>query len=259
MTRNELLMEKYEDALFAILMDQVAEEEGKLLLEENERLKENPEAGVSEMLDRRCHRTIKHAFSKEKRKVASRATYRVLSKVAIAATIGILLFTTAFAAFPEVRVKTLNLLIEVSDVATSLTFGDGSSGVSTRDNKNASSGSIQLLNGYSLPEVPEGFILNDEGSNSRSAWVEYSGEEDTSIYLCIESAQSSTLNVDTENAQSVESIQIHGYEGLMIEKSSSIHIVWGDTDQEKFIQIICNGLEKNIVLQIADEIKYVIN
>ncbi len=39
MTNHERLTEQYEDALFALLADSVAEEEGKQALELNERLK----------------------------------------------------------------------------------------------------------------------------------------------------------------------------------------------------------------------------
>ena len=44
MTKREQLIEQYEDALFALLMDSVAEEEGKQALELNERLKADPAA-----------------------------------------------------------------------------------------------------------------------------------------------------------------------------------------------------------------------
>lgn len=39
MTRREKLQEQYEDALFALLMDDLAVEEGKKAYEENKRLK----------------------------------------------------------------------------------------------------------------------------------------------------------------------------------------------------------------------------
>ena len=39
MTRREQLQEQYEDALFALLMDDLAAIEGQAALEENERLK----------------------------------------------------------------------------------------------------------------------------------------------------------------------------------------------------------------------------
>ena len=43
MTRREMLMEQYEDALFALIMDEVAEVEGQKAIEENQRLKESGE------------------------------------------------------------------------------------------------------------------------------------------------------------------------------------------------------------------------
>ena len=46
MTRREELQEAYEDAMFALLMDYVAESEGKKALEENRALQEDPDAEV---------------------------------------------------------------------------------------------------------------------------------------------------------------------------------------------------------------------
>ena len=42
MTRREELQEAYEDAMFALLMDYVAESEGEKALEENRVLQEDP-------------------------------------------------------------------------------------------------------------------------------------------------------------------------------------------------------------------------
>lgn len=61
--RHEQLLENYEDALFSLFMERVAEEEGKRLLEENERLKHNPDAAVPKELDERCHKTIASFFT----------------------------------------------------------------------------------------------------------------------------------------------------------------------------------------------------
>ena len=44
MTRREELQEAYEDAMFALLMDYVAESEGKKALEENRALQKDPDA-----------------------------------------------------------------------------------------------------------------------------------------------------------------------------------------------------------------------
>jgi len=51
MNRRDELRERYEDALFAFLMEDVIETEGKKMLEENERLKQDPLAAVPEAVD----------------------------------------------------------------------------------------------------------------------------------------------------------------------------------------------------------------
>lgn len=58
MTHHEKLVERYEDALFALMMEDVAETEGEKLQELNEQLKCDPAAEIPEELDERCIRTI---------------------------------------------------------------------------------------------------------------------------------------------------------------------------------------------------------
>lgn len=54
MTKHEKLQEQYEDALFALLMEEFAVEEGKSALEENERLKRDPTFDVPPDVRQRC-------------------------------------------------------------------------------------------------------------------------------------------------------------------------------------------------------------
>lgn len=58
MTRREMLMEQYEDALFALIMDEVAEVEGQKAIEENQRLKESGELVIPKEVSQRCQRVI---------------------------------------------------------------------------------------------------------------------------------------------------------------------------------------------------------
>lgn len=66
MKSREQLQEKYEDALFALMMNYVTEAEGKRLRAENEALKQDPTAQVPEHLDQRCLQTIRQSFLKKK-------------------------------------------------------------------------------------------------------------------------------------------------------------------------------------------------
>ena len=58
MTRRERLLEQYEDAFFALMMEDVMVREGARLESWNRRLLEDPAAAVPESLDRRCLQAI---------------------------------------------------------------------------------------------------------------------------------------------------------------------------------------------------------
>ena len=63
MTQKEQLWENYEDAVFAILMDAVAEQEGEKGLQLMEELEHDPSAQVPEEVQRRAEKTIRKAFA----------------------------------------------------------------------------------------------------------------------------------------------------------------------------------------------------
>ena len=248
MTRHDELYENYEDALFALLMAEIAEEEGKRYLEENERLNNDPDAEVPESLDRKCRKIIKREFDKKNRYEAFRVARKVLNIVAIVALVSMLLFTTAYALVPEARIRILNMLIEVSDVATSLTFG-GNTGDITSITPDDS------YFGYTIPVAPEGFSTTDKGSSRQSVWVTYEDANGSEISFYISGGLTSELSVDTEDADSVEQILIHGYEGLLIVKGERIHVVWGDTDQNKFVNVICTNTDVDTVISLANNMR----
>jgi hypothetical protein len=173
------------------------------------------------------------------------------------------LFATAFAASPELRVKTLNLLIEVSDVATTLKLGDGQD-MTGENRENVSATDGQTLYGYRLPEIPQGFSLDYTNDFSSGADIQYSNDTGATIYVYAGTANGGGMNVDTEDA-SVENITIHGYEGLLIEKqfdagdgtiANSIMLVWGDTDEDTFVTIDCINLDRETAWELAEGIEF---
>ena len=258
MTRREKLQENFEDALFALLMEEVAEQEGQRLLEENERLKRDPENAVPPEVDWRCLKTIKWAFAKTQRRAAGHTAYRVFRQAAMVAVVGMLLFATAFAAFPEIRVKTLNLLIEVSDVATSMTMEETPE-PSEDPNFPAEGSSMTsegILRGYQIPAVPEGFALVDSKNGKVSSSLRYENEDGAMSIFDIVAAEGTTHNVDTEDAD-VTPITIHGHEGLFIKEGDRITITWGDTDQITFVTVHCNRISEEDAVALANEIIYI--
>lgn len=168
MTRREMLMEQYEDALFALIMDEVAEVEGQKAIEENQRLKESGELVIPKEVSQRCQRVIARKTAEKDLKRFGKGFGRVVTKVAVVALMGMLLFTTAFAASEDFRVKTLNFVMEVFDDRTEIKF------VPEDKSSNASSAVPQITAGW----LPEGFELMEQGEDTFGGWYEYANTED---------------------------------------------------------------------------------
>lgn len=131
MKKHERLLEEYEDAYFALLMEEVAKKEGERLEALNEALQSDPEAVVPESLDKRCMETIRRHFAHQQRRSALRKTGKVLRLVAVLMAVTVLLFTTAFAVSEEFRVATLNLMLTITEEYTqfSIKASDGTGGI----------------------------------------------------------------------------------------------------------------------------------
>lgn len=255
-TRREQLQENIEDAIFALLMEDLAEQEGKRLVEENEQLKQDSSAKVPDALDKRCRKIIRQAYSRERRHEVGRVLHRILANAALAAMVCILLFVSAFAAVPEVRIMTLNLLIEVSDVSTSLRLTGVDNDPIAQNGNSSKTDDVQTLWGYRLPEIPDDYEVVYENSSDWATDLWYGrGDESLIKFNISKASETLELDVDTENAE-VEKIQIHGYDGLLTEKGNRIDIIWGDTDQNNFVSITCTGIDQNTALDFAKEMEY---
>ncbi len=254
MNRREQLQEAYEEALFALLMEDVIEDEGKRLLEENHRLQQDPSAAVSDKVNERCVKTIKKAFAKERRREAGKVTYRAFSKLSLVAMLCILLFATAFAASPQLRVATLNLLIEVSDVSTELSFTDGGA-EQPHDHETDAPVGVYTFGGYTIPAAPEGLSLTAHSQTRRSLYIQYANDADNAISVKITAMSESSYAVDTEDAQTVEKIEFLGFQGILIEKNDNTQLVWGDTEQNVFVEILGIGFDQEEVLRFASGIQ----
>ena len=253
MTKRERLLEEYEDSLFALIMDEFAEEEGKRLLEENERLKQDSNASIPIETNKRCLRTITKAFSRKRNQEIRTIFSKAFKNVAVFVLVFITIYGTAYAAFSEVRVQTLNFLIATSDVSTRLTLG------SVGDRPDSIGADGKNLHGYKIPNLPNQFVLESEAFSRKSSWVEYVDEDDSNIRInfSVTLGNGTVLNIDSEDANDVQKIEIHGFEGLLIEKEGRIDIVWGDTDHNLLVSVFSNGIDRETVISYAESVTYI--
>lgn len=240
MTRREQLQERYEDALFALLMDEVATSEGEKLWEENERLKNDPDAEIPEEITKRGIQTIRRHFAKQKARAAGLFTIKAFSKVTMAAGIAAILFTGAFAASETVRVNTLNLIVEVFDESTDFHF---------------SSSSNSDIHHLVAEWVPEGYTLEDQGKDNAGEWLRYTKSEEESIDIWSTIGTGTTLSIDTENAET-QNVEIQGYIATLVLKENTTQIVWALPNGSAFISLIGSGVSGEDLIHVANQLNY---
>ena len=244
MTRREMLMEEYENALFALLMDEVAESEGRKAIEENERLKERGEPVISDTSRQRCMKTIARKTTQQDVKRYGRAASRVITKVAVAVLVAMLLFTTAFASSEDFRIKTLNFVIDTFDDRTKLSLV---------------SGEALDVSQTAVPEItvgwlPEGFVLTDEGRTDASAWCQYEESGGAMVSVLLMELTAGGVNFDTETAEMVV-ITVQNTEAYIIQDLEVTQILWRLTEKADWL---CTVTGRNIdvesLLEIAESV-----
>lgn len=243
MTRRELLQEQYEDALFALLMDDLAIEQGKAALEENEKLKLNPAAAVPLPLQQRSLKLISNYYSKQHFYTIRRTCYKVLNKVAIVALVSMLLFTTAFAASPSFRLNALNLMIDAFDDRTNLQL-------SAENIDNQSSTDYEIV----VDWLPAGYELSSYSSDSRSSRYFYQSQDGEIVQISIAFKDGMIVSIDTEEAD-VESITVQDIAALLSQKDSSYQIAWADEQAGVLWTIYGEGISKSDIIKIAENVR----
>lgn len=243
MKSREELRSDYEEALFAMIMDEIMDLEGEALIAERERLALSEEFEISDELNKRCISAINDAFTAKKKETRRLKTRKVLRTVLVAAVVMCILFTTVYASVPAVRRATDEMMTALSGVCARLVFGDAV---------------VYVNNGhYVFSEIPKDFGVVEEGEGDGTKWCLYSNQRST---LMIEVNYASGFNeecVDLEDADVVENIVFDVYEGVYVLKDDRIHIALHDVKRDNMILITSHRMDDDFVIDIAKEIKYI--
>lgn len=240
MNRQERLREQYEDTLFAVMMDELASAQGNAALEENERLKNDPNAAVPEHIDRRCMQTIRNHFRKDTAQRTGRATVKAMGRAAMVFGLASALFIGAFAASESFRLNTMNLIVETLGVSTDFYFAPP-----------AQKEVPQIKAGW----IPEGFLLEDEGIDNMQSWFEYGSKSGQDIYCVYVFGDNQIMSVDTEGAE-VTLIQINGMKATMACKEEGIQIAWALNDGTGFMYLFGSGVQQEDLIRVAENLQY---
>lgn len=271
MKNREQLWEDYEEARFALLMDALAEAEGEETLRLSEALNRDPEGALPPEVDRRCEAVIREVFVQRRLHATGRTAVRWLTKVLVAATLVAFMFAAAFALSEDVRVATLNAVIEVMDDRTQITFegagGDaGGTAAPPAEGTEAEDG-LEYHYNIALEWVPEGFEL-EGGIEGGSDLVSYLSPVDGLLEVSVTPySQSSVYNLNTEGCTKQEiTVQGHPAELYvtgeeMLQKRfsmtgfdiwSDMMIYWIDENNRVIVQIDATNLTEEEMIRLAE-------
>lgn len=250
MTEHERLLEEFDDAYFALLMEGVARKEGEQLEALNEMLQDNPEAAVPERVDKRCLETIDRHFAREQRRIGLRKTGKVLRLAAVIMGLSVLLFTSAFALSEDFRVATLNLMLTVTEKYTQFDINN-SDGNSVQASPKGNQAASAYFQNAEIGWMPEGFECTESIINE---YAKFENEQGDFFFIQIIPGYAK-LKVDTEDPDSVENISINGNEGLCIVKYQEVEIMLADLENNLYIEVgTSSGLSVETAKKIAENI-----
>lgn len=239
MNKQEKLQERYEDALFAIMMDELASSLGQEALEENERLKADPTAAVPDQIEKKCLKTIRKHFRMASIKKVGQVSLSALGKAAMVFGIACALFVGAFATSENVRITTMNLVVETFGESTDFYFAPP----------------VTEIPQIKATWVPDGFALDKESKDETGSQFSYRNNNGQYIRGRYVEGEGCVVSVDTENSN-VSPVDIHGVEAMLVEKDGRLQIVWGIKDKSGFIELFCNGLSVEELIQVAENVEY---
>lgn len=231
--------ERYEDALFTLLMQQLWEEQDQ---SGQDRPREDADQTATDALDRRCLSMIRKYYSKEKVRKAGRTLWKVVSRVTVAACLMVTLFAVAYATSETVRINTLNFLIEVRKDHTELRF----------PGEWEFEDSAPIL---SVGWVPERYTLTKKHLDRLEVAFEYADIDGNRLIVSCHSSKGLGVGIDTEDAV-VEDVTVQGSKGMLVEKNGEYQLVWPAKNNTRLLSILAYDLSREEVLTLSEALVY---
>lgn len=244
MSNREQLYEKYEDALFALLMDDLAEVEGERLLELNEELKDDPDAAVPIEVQQRCIDVINREFAKKKRTASRQHAKKVLKILPWAVVIAMALMAVAMAAFPSFRAGVYNLIKTSTSEYSSWSFSESSSVQSSKWDTALS---------FSL-EIPQGYVARKTIKNQYYESVYFENENDINSCFSVLFSANPDISAfsDNENILDRKTVTVQGYDAEILSNEINTWGNWANPTIPCYFSIEASNVEEQIVLNILE-------
>lgn len=242
-TRRKALEQQYEQAAFALLLDDLMAEEGAALLREADG---TASADVPPEADERCIKTIRRADAKTRRGQVLRFAGKAVSRVAVVFLVVAIAFSVPFCTVSAFRAASLNLIYDTFDKGTVIS-PDVMSG--KRD-----------IAAKSPSWFPSGIWKTVFLTNEENIYVIRFEDSDANVIFYSEMpADGSTVSIDSEGAILQSDVLVNGCSALMAVKESQIILAWLDSANSLICTLEVHGPQDSftpdIAIRIAESIK----
>lgn len=254
--RRSQLQEKYEDALFALIMDEYLRQQGKQAFAEYERLKESNEIEQSQVFNNRIEKQIQHSFNSMKRKQRKNSMRAIAKRVGLSLCAAVMLTMTVFAAFPTLKNNVMNLWLDITDEYVDFHF------FSENDAEISTEGST-APDDFVVTWLPDGFQLESRIIMPSSVHYKYTAPGDKVVNISKYINDGGTLSIDVEDAEQ-KHMQLNGMDALLTqkecksgtgEKQNEITLTWWDVEKTIIMRIIAVDISEREVIGIAEGIQ----
>ena len=240
MKSRDELQNDYEEALFAIIMDDIMELEGRALLEERIRLSESDEFRVPDDMNERCIALIDRLFKERNIKNRVSGVRKVGKIILIAAIVMSLCLSTAYASVPTVRAFTMNVISDMGNKIAKFALDDAG----------INNDVIECCFEY----IPNGFSIVDQAHDEFISWYVYQSDSKRIYVSVVYNIYDYAYEIDLEDCV-YEEVVINGFNGLIVERNKEVQIVLRDDENGVYLDVLGLDVDKDLIIKMIQNIK----
>lgn len=238
--RQELL-NQYDDAAFALLMDEYAEEEGALLLKEfNEAMASGNVPEIPQNLDRKCRQVIQQNFAKQRNKDNAKKILRLTGKAAVYVFVLLGLSLTTILSVEALRIPFLNYFIQDQDRSSVITFTDQTVPHSNTDNGDPLEGLL-----------PDNYVQADFENNDGMIYSVYTDDNGNFAMFDMSTADGKYF-YDSEDATCTNT-QLLNFEAIY-RNAEDLQMIWIDEEKQIVYSFSATEMTESNFLEICNSL-----
>ncbi len=241
------LNEAYEDGLFRVIINKVAESEGKLLLEEAEKLNNEHENLPSSECMKRFTKLLDSHLKKVKKTQKNHNAFGIISKSAVAIMAIIAILSTMALSVQAFRIQVLNFLISIEPKYTSLQLNDA-------DSQDKGELIVNWINEYAPTYMPDGYKVDSFSYTDAIRKIIFNNAVDNSTIVYTEYNSTNTIAVDTENASLIENVKVNDQDGTISIKDSITSIAW---TMDNHLFVFQGEMSRDEAIKMAEGVKFI--